>query len=181
MAITVPTSEPLSLRSGDTWAWRREDLSDYPASVWTLTYYFRNATSKFSIVATADGDNFAVSVAKATTAAFDAGDYDWEAIVTTVDDAYRIDFGRVTVEPDLTVDAVYDGRSFARTMLEAIESALLSKATGSQLDMVQAVLADRSMQYDTKALMALRTQFRAEVNREDAGIAGNTRILVKFA
>lgn len=181
MAITPPNTEPTSLRAGDTWAWRREDLADYPASVWTLTYYFRNASSKFSIVAAADDDNFAVSVAKAATAAFDAGSYDWEAIVSTVDDAYRIDFGRLTVSPDLTADAVYDGRSFARTMLEAIESALLNKATGSQLDMVQAALADRSMQYDTAALMKLRAQFKAEVNREDAGDSGNTRILVKFA
>jgi len=54
MAYTVPNTEPAALRSGDTWQWTR-DLGDYPADAWTLTYYFRNATAHFDIVATADG------------------------------------------------------------------------------------------------------------------------------
>ena len=70
--MAIPTSEPDSLRIGDTWQWRREDLFDYPASAWTLIYYFRNATSHFDVTASADGSYFAVTVAKATTAALAA-------------------------------------------------------------------------------------------------------------
>ena len=51
MAASIPTTEPTSLRAGNTWQWRREDLSDYPASTWTLTYHFRNRTSHFDVVA----------------------------------------------------------------------------------------------------------------------------------
>src|SRR5574340_527910 len=47
MAYTAPTNEPSALRAGDTWSWRREDLGDYPASSWTLKYYFRNSSAKF--------------------------------------------------------------------------------------------------------------------------------------
>ena len=68
MTATIPTTEPTELRVGDTWQWKREDLSsDYPATSWTLTYYFRNATAYFNVVATADGVHFEVTVAKATT------------------------------------------------------------------------------------------------------------------
>jgi hypothetical protein len=183
MATTAPTTEPTSLRAGDTWAWRREDLSDYPASTWTLKYYFRNASSKFDITAAASGEAFAVSVAKATTAAYAAGDYDWIAVVETVADRYQVDEGRVDVLPNLATNAVYDARTFARTMLDAVEAALLSKANSAQLDLVQAALADRSMQYDTAALLSLRSQLRIEVRREDATRNGEnkTRILARFA
>jgi hypothetical protein len=182
MAYTAPTTEPTSLRAGDTWAWRREDLSDYPASTWTLKYYFRNASAKFDITASADGEAFAVSVAKATTATYAAGDYDWIAVVETVADRYQVDEGRVEVLPNLATNAVYDARTFARTMLDAVEAALLSKANLSQLDLVQAALADRSMQYDTAALLSLRKQFQSEVRREDAVRNGvdSSRLLVGF-
>jgi hypothetical protein len=51
--------------------------------------------ANFSIQATADGDNFAVNVAAATTAAYTAGDYTWAAIVTGgSSEAYEVDRGR---------------------------------------------------------------------------------------
>lgn len=183
MASTVPTTEPTSLRAGDTWQWRREDLSDFPASAWTLKYYFRKATAYFDITASADGDNFAVSVAKATTANYPDGDYDWLAVVESATERHEVDRGRLKVLPNLATAAAFDARSFARTMLDAVEAALTSKASTQQLDLVQAALADRSMQYDTAALMTLRGQLLSEVRREDAVRDGysTTRIVARFA
>ena len=182
MAATVPTTEPLTIRAGDTWAWRRENLSDYPASLWTLTYYFRNSAEKFDVEATADGDLFAVSVPIATTAAIAAGSYGWLAVVDNTTERYEVGTGRLTVLPDLAADLVADTRSFARTMLEAVESALLNKASTSQLDLVQAALADRSMQYDTASLITLRSKLWAEVRREESTLNGESRmrILARF-
>lgn len=183
MAATIPTTEPLALRCGDTWQWRREDLSDYPASAWTLKYYFRNATHYFDVTATADVDNFAVSVAKATTAGYTAGDYDWLAVVESATQRFEVDKGRLDVLPNLATAAAYDARTFARTMLDAVESALSAKATASQLDLVKAALADRSMEYDTAALLKLRSMLLSEVRREDAVRNGtsNNRIVARFA
>ena len=53
MAQSIPTTEPTRLRAGDTWQWRREDLSDYPATAWTLTYWFRNSTDHLDVSAAA--------------------------------------------------------------------------------------------------------------------------------
>ncbi|HUO43549.1 MAG TPA: hypothetical protein VMT94_01395, partial [Burkholderiales bacterium] len=68
----IPRNEPPEARAGLTWQWRREDLSDdYPASSWTLKYWFKQTGAnggKFSIQANADGDNFAILVAATTTA-----------------------------------------------------------------------------------------------------------------
>lgn len=183
--MAIPTNEPTSLRAGDTWAWRREDLSDYPASAgWTLKYYFRNAAAKFDVTASADGDAFAVSVAKASTGKT-PGWYDWIAVVESTTERHEVDAGRLEVLPNLATDVVYDARSFARKMLEYVEAALLNRATADQLDLVNAALADRSLGRDKSALMTLRAQFRQEVQAEDnrervrnGGAARNRLVMV---
>lgn len=183
MAATVPTTEPTEARAGDTWQWRREDLSDYPASDgWTLKYYFRNSAAKFDITATADGDLYEVSVDMATTAAKTVGTYDWIAVVESATERFQVDEGILEVLPNLATDVVYDARSFARTMLDAVEAALAAKASAQQLDLVQAALADRSMQFSVGALMTLRSQLQSEVRREIATQKGESknRILVRF-
>lgn len=167
MAYTVPTSEPTELRVGDTWQWRREDLGDYPASTWTLTYYFRNATAKFDVAATADGDAFEVSVAKGTTATRTAGFYDWVAMVDDGTERYQVDAGRIELLPDLALDSVYDARTFARKMLDSIEDALEARASADTLDLINAQLAERSLGRDRNGLLKLREYFRAEAAKED--------------
>ena len=185
MAYPVPTVEPAELRAGDTWAWRREDLGEYPASSWTLTYAFRNATAYFDVTATADGDAFAVSVAKATTAAKTAGSYDWTAFVSDGTERHEIGRGVLEILPDMGTAAARDGRSWARTMLDYVEAALLTKASGDQLDVVRAQLAERNLQFDIPGLIALRDRLRAEVRSEESadrlrrGLAPRNRIFAR--
>jgi len=183
MGYTIPTTEPISLRAGDTWQWTRENLSDYPATIWTLTYYFRNATSYFDIAATADGSTFAVSVALAATATRAPGWYDWTAFVTDGIERYQVGKGRTEVLPDLAGAVAYDGRTFARRMLDYIEAALESRASTDQLDLITAQLENRSLTRDKAGMTALRSQFKFEVQREEQMRTGinKTRILARFA
>lgn len=179
MAYTVPTTEPAQLRAGDTWQWRREDLSDYPASAWTLTYYFRSAAAYFDVTATADGDAFEVSVAKATTAAKTAGWYDWFAMVDDGAERYQVDSGRVEVLANVAAAAAYDARTFARKMVDSIEDALESRATADTLDVIQTQLDSRGLTRDRNGLLKLREYFAAEAAREDRARLGvkSNRIL----
>jgi hypothetical protein len=180
--MEIATTEPTSLRAGDTWAWTRS-LADYPASAWTLTYYFRNATAKFDIAATASGDGYAVTVAKASTGKT-PGWYDWTAFVESATERHQVDAGRIQILPNVAADVVNDGRTFARRMLDAIESALESRATGDQLDLITAGTGDRNIGRDKDRLMQLRTQFRLEVRAEEDrerranGGAGRNKILM---
>lgn len=183
MAATIPTTEPLTARAGDTWQWRREDLSaDYPASAWTLKYYFRNAASFFDVTAAADGDEFAVTVAKASTAAYTVGSYDWIAVVESATERFEKDSGRIEVLPNLATAAAYDVRGFARKMVDAIEAVLLSRATADQLDLVETQLGDRGLKRDRASLIELRSKFASEARREEATQNGESknRILVRF-
>jgi len=48
--VTIPTNEPSTIIAGDTWQWSRRDLSDYPASSWTLEYYLLKADNKLRLL-----------------------------------------------------------------------------------------------------------------------------------
>lgn len=166
---SIPTTEPTELRAGDTWAWRRDDLADYPAgSGWELTYYFRNATEHFDVSAVADGDAHAVTVAMATTAGYAPGEYDWVALVSDGTSRHEVARGRVNILPDYSDAAAIDGSSFARTLLDAVEAELLSRGSSGRLDLVTSSLADRSLTRDAQGLTTLRRQLKAELALEDA-------------
>lgn len=179
MALRVPTIEPTALRVGDTWAWCRDNLADFPAPTWTLTYYFRNATAKFDIVATANGAAHAVSVSATASAGKTAGWYDWIAFVGNGTERYQVDSGRIELLPNLALDAVHDGRTFARRMLDSIEAALESRASTDQLDMISAQLDTRGLTRDRLGMITLRDKFTAEVAREERARRGvnSSRIL----
>lgn len=186
MTASIPTAEPTAARAGDTWAWRREDLTDYPASAWTLKYYFRNAAAYFDATAVADGDAHAVTVTKATTASRAAGWYDWIAVAESATERHEVGRGRLEVLPDYAAAAVLDGRTTARKLLDYVEAELLSRGSSNKLDLITSTLADRSLTRDRAGLIALRSQLKAEVAREEnaerlrQGLAPRNRLHVRF-
>lgn len=187
--MTIPTNEPDSLRAGDTWQWRREDLTaDYPASDgWVLTYRFKNAAGGFEIVANADGDYFAVTVAASATEEFTAGRYRWQAQVTLSGVKKTVDTGTFEVLPGLFIDdaeTALDQRSHARKVLDAIEALLEGRASKDQMEYS---IAGRSLKRTPiPDLLVLRDRYLAEVRSEAAaeraanGLPDKRRIYVRF-
>jgi hypothetical protein len=185
--LTTPTTEPTSVRAGDALAWRREDLVDpvtgdeYPASLWTLTYAFKNATLGFEITATADDDDYAVSVSGTTSAAYTAGVYAWQArvslIATPTTVRYTVDSGEITVLPSLftTVAAdPLDARTFARQALDNAEEAYLAFQTqrSSAAGIKSYAIGNRQMTYadadlESARLISDRDRWRLAVAREE--------------
>lgn len=168
MSATVPTNEPTQARAGLTWAWRREDLTAFPASTWTLKYWFKKTGStgaNFSITATADGNAFAVSHAASTTAAYTAGHYTWAAIVTSGSESYEVDRGTFELLARYDAASNVDDRSHARKMLELIESVLESRATN---DVLEYTIGQRSIKsMSPKELTEWRDYYRGQVASED--------------
>jgi hypothetical protein len=168
VTTSIPTNEPKELRAGLTWQWRRENLTDYPASVWTLTYWFKKTGSSganFSIVAAPDGDAFAIEVAKATTAGYTAGDYTWAALVGDGTDQFEVDKGTTVLLPRYDAAANLDDRSHAAKVLDAIESVIENRATKDQEEYS---IAGRSLKRTPlEELMKLRDTYRAEVYAEE--------------
>lgn len=179
MTYPIPTSEPQTLRAGDSWQWIRADLSDYPASTWSLVYHFRNASAFFDINASASGDAFAVDVVPATTAALTPGRYDWYAFVSDGTDRHQVGSGATEVLADVATGAAFDGRQWAQRMLDYVEAALENRATKDQLDLINATISDQGITRDRAGLITLRSQLEVEVKRVN-GTGTLKRIVTRF-
>ena len=182
----IPTNEPLELVAGDRWQWRREDLTDYPASSsWELSYHFTNASHTFSIDAAADGDHFAVDKAPADTAALNAGTYKWAAYVKlSTTDRQQVDTGTLVVQPNLEGASASDQRTHAEKVLDAIEAVIEGRASKDQASYS---IEGRSLsRTPIDELLRLRATYRAEVNqhrnkeRADAGLGRRSKIKTRF-
>jgi len=168
MSTSIPTTEPLSVRAGETWRWSRS-LADYPAPTWELIYTLFSAGGLITITAVADGTDHLVNVAPDATAAKVAGRYDWIAQVTNSTDKFQVGSGAIDILPAIT--AAYDGRSHARKMLEAINALIEQRATDGDLDLVRSTVGDRATETDLSGLMKLRQQYAAAVVAEDQSAA----------
>lgn len=181
----VATNEPLEQRAGITWEWERT-LSDFPASSWTLKYWFKKSGSSganFSIQATASGDKHVVLVAAVTTAAYTAGDYTWVAVATSGAESREADSGTLTLLPRYDAAANLDDRSHARKVLDAIEAVIEGRASKDQEEYT---IGTRSLKHTPLAdIVKFRGQYKAEVQREVLEEAarngkGGGRLVVKL-
>ncbi len=135
MAFVIPEIEPQEIFAGDRWQWKRTNLSDFPATTWTLTYYLRGnfAGGQVDLAATADGANFEIDVDPAITATYTPGVYYWSAFVSSTDDRKLVGQGRLTVKPNpVDITQPTDGRSHARTVLDALNAVIERRATTDQ-------------------------------------------------
>jgi hypothetical protein len=166
------TTEPTQIRVGDTLEWTKS-LSDYPATLWTLKYAFRNASNSFDITASADGTDHSVSVAAATTSAYVAGEYTWVGYVLDIAtglERHTVSSGNATVNPDLAVAGAVDGRTYAKRTLDAIQAVIENRAS---IDQQSYTIHDRQLsRMSVDDLFRFREQFKGEVAAEEAAQSG---------
>ena len=165
----ISATEPVSIVAGDTLQWKRADLnSDYPNDQYTLSYEAvleGDGTTKISITASASGDDYLISVDKATTVAYSVGAYQWRAFITRDSDGARasIDYGTWRVTQD-AVTGTADPRTHAKTMLDKIESLLEGRADS---DVANYSIQGRSLsKLSVDELLTWRNYYKAEVQRE---------------
>lgn len=180
------TRIPDQLLAGDTWKWK-VSLSDYPASSgWTLYYYLVNQSiSKITLTSSASDDDHQIEVAKADTAGYAAGIYNYQAVVASSTKRYLVESGRVEVLPNYAAQTgTYDDRSFARKMVDALETALLTSAASG--DIIEYTIGGRSVKKDRytvrRELDYWKAQVLAEKRRERAkmGLSTNRTVKVRF-
>lgn len=185
MTVQIPTNEPLELRVGDTWQWRREDLTDYPAPTWSLKYALKSATQHVEITASADGSQFAVTVARATTATYTAGTYTWVGYVESSTERFEIDRGSIVLLPSYSAasQAALDDRTHARKTLTLIEAAIEALNFGTKSYQIH----NRAMtKRDLPELYEMRSRYKREVEAEDlnarldSGQLGAPRLLARL-
>jgi hypothetical protein len=158
--------------------------STYPASDFTLIYYLINGSYKYTITATADGDDYNVEVLATSTGLWAAGDYHYFGFVSDATNTYKVEEGTTTIIANPVTASIADLRSHARTMLDAIEAVLENRAGA---DVAQYSIAGRQViKIPIPELITLRNKYKAEVAAEDAteriakGLDGAKQVLVRF-
>ena len=138
---------------------------------YTLTYWLRTNTSGegVSAVGTAYGTGWETTLSAATTAAFDAGLWFWQAIASKTGSVITLGTGQIDVVPGLGYagsPAAFDGRSQAQKDLEAVTTAIRALvASGAK----EYTIGNRSFKrQDLDALIQRESQLKAIVKREQA-------------
>ena len=185
--MTIPTTEPGLLYTGDTWTWQRE-LSDYSAADgWVLKYVLINASAKINITASASDSAHLVSVAASTTDDYTAGTYTWQAYVEKTTQRFTVGQGTLTVRAGLFAAAAgAEMRSQAKIALDAATTALATY-TASNGHVSEYEIAGRRMRFrSVKELRELVNYWASEVQREvDAenirrGLGASRKIYTRF-
>lgn len=185
MTAPVPTTEPASVVSGDTWTWKKT-LADYPASTFTLKYRLVNAAGKIDITAAASGTDHLITVASTTTDDYAAGEYTWAAWVEKTGERWTVGGGTLTVKPNIAALNLLDGRTDAAKILDQLITAYKSY-TVSNGHVAEYEIAGRRMKYRSAAeilqqisVWEARVAAEKRAERIAAGLGGGNRLLVRF-
>jgi len=114
---------PQSLVQGNSLSWS-QNLAEFPASAWALSYALVSASNQIIITAAADGDNHLVEISPATSAAYVVGKYEYHKIITKLDGSEKYKLGSGTFE--ILVDFAgattgHDARSFVKKRQDGSE------------------------------------------------------------
>ena len=169
---------PKQVRAGDLIQWRDNSTVDVfgePISSpdWTVTYYLRTNTSSegSTVSSTAYTDGWQFSIASATSAAFDVGDWYFQAVADKSGAEKQTRFtGRFEVLAALSYSgtpAAYDGRSQVNKDLDLVESAIRSLLNNGVIQEYK-IGSRTAKKYDLSELLVLKAALKAELVREQA-------------
>lgn len=163
-------------------------VPDYPAVLgYALTYRLvpRAGGAPITISATAAGNNYAVNVAAATTAAWTPGDYAWAAYVSLAGARYTVGTGQITLRPDPgAMAAGTDTRTQAERALADLKAALAAWTPTRKSYQV----GDVAMTFNSSAdILQLISYWERQVLSEKAaaalarGLANPNKVYVRTA
>ena len=164
--MDTKNTPPITATAGDTLAFNCY-LPDYAASAWQLTFYLVGQSSRITINTTNNAGTFQASVPAATTAAWAAGEYEWQSRIDGNGQRYPIGAGRITILPDPATMQAQDTRTFNARMLAALQDALLKYAGGGQGVVANYTILGRSMTFRSMdEIQSQINEYQRRVNDE---------------
>jgi hypothetical protein len=184
MAFEIPWVEPETVRQGDRIQWKRS-LADYPATTWTLTYYFRTnlpTASPIDVVASTLGSDYSIDISPTASRDYLPGVWFWDAYVATTGDRKTVAAGQLLVTPDFSqIDVPYDGRTQAKRILESINLVIEGRASTDVLRYVMQAVGRSVDKLPISDLLKFRDYWIAEVKAEEnAGTSKGKNVLIRF-
>ena len=170
---------PTKIRAGDFIQWRIPSTQDvFGNSIsspdWSVVYYLRTNTSSegATVSSSAYLDGFAFSIAAATTANFDTGNWFYQAVANKSGQEVQTIFtGGFEVLASMSYSgtpAAFDGRSQVEKDLDVIQAAIRTIITGGAIQEYK--IGTRSAKkYELSELLSLESRYKAELVREKQG------------
>jgi hypothetical protein len=186
---------PSQIRADNTVKWRDDSGVDVfgnaiTSATWTLTYYLRTNTASegATVVGSAYGIGWEMTISAATSAGFDAGQWFWQAIATYNSEKITLGAGQLEVLPALnytSTPGAFDGRTQAQKDLEAVQAAIRTIVSGGVVQEYR--IGTRNLKkYEMADLLMLEGKLKAEVKREQAaqlqanGLGNPHNLFVRF-
>lgn len=188
---------PPRITAGDQVSWTDYATSDSkgdPVSSidYALTYSIRGPinTAAIDVAGVPNGTGWDVSLTTAQTAALNVGGNNamwyWQAAATKTGVRHTLGSGQLVVLPNFSlITSTYDGRSQAEQDLDAIETTIRARSTGSAVQ--EYTIGNRSTKYMNMAdLLSWRTRLQMVVARERRkqaiknGLGAPDRVGVRF-
>lgn len=171
------TTEPTTLRAGDSVAWAI-DLPDYPSSAgWVLRYrVLWRAGVAADILATGNGTRHSVSLSSADTESYTQGTATLfayvERTIGQLIERVSLKHGTLTVLPNLVTAANHDGRSENQIALAHARAALADYMAKGQMHVAEYDIGGRVMKFrDVDQITNLIQHYEREVFKETAAAA----------
>lgn len=165
--MAIRTKTPSQIIAGDTAEWLLS-FQDYPASSWALSFVLVKTGIKLSFSASTSGDDYLVTVPKATTSAWVAGEYAYQAVVTSATQRFVVETGVIEVLADFAQAATgVDARSDNKIMVDLLIAVLKARASNP---VVEYTIANRHLRNKTdKEIRDELDYWRARLRAEEAG------------
>ena len=167
---------PQKVIAGDFVQWRIPASQDvFGNSIsspdWSVVYYLRTNTSSegATVNSSAYNDGFEFSIAAATTANFDAGNWFYQAVANKsgqqTQTIYRGSFEVFATQSYSGTPTAYDGRSQLQKDLDFVESAIRTIISGGAIKEYK-IGQRNAKKYELSELIMLKSQIKAELIRE---------------
>lgn len=190
---------PTQIRAGDTAKWRDVATTDVLGNVisssgWSLTYFLRSnaASEALTVVGQAYGTGWELVISAATSAAFEAGQWFWQAVAAAGSEKVTLGSGQLDVLPSLAYTgtaAAFDGRCQARKDLDAVQAAMRAIIAGGAVAeyWIGTGAGGRKLRrMSLTELIELESKLKADVVRAEraekvaAGLGDPRKLYVRF-
>lgn len=165
-----PAIEPASVYAGSTVSWTRSESIYGPLQGYALVYTFFNQDTTWSVSGSqvsGSGSKWTVTIDSDEWSDVPPGVYRWIARAVSGTTKVVLAEGELNVRAD-PADGAYDGRSWARQQLDAVEAVIAGRATEDHLSMSVAGRSISLMGMDElfRARNLLRDEVRSEADAE---------------
>ena len=115
------------MRVGDSLQWN-VDLTDYPATLWTLRYDIlpQSSGTKITLTAAASGSQHQIRYLSAATSAYVVADY-WmigTVRINSGDDRFEVYAGPFSILANPVTATTFDGRTYLQRILDLVEASI---------------------------------------------------------